>query len=113
MHGVPDALPAIDAPAPGDGVPGEVEAPAGVADPLRAELERRAASAALHDERVAAGGLPELGIEAIARGTRRGQPGGEVRRGRGQGGHGCAPYRRRMRLLTGETIGPEATSEIC
>src|SRR5271163_4227952 len=112
---MPHALPAIDLPVAGNAMPSDVERVALVANPFGTELERAARIASLHDQFVALGRLPEFFVEAVAR--RRGR-----RHSSGQVGFRfrsffvfAARHRnhpRRIRSLTGVTIGPDTTIEI-
>src|SRR5271156_2687993 len=72
MRRVPYALPAIDAAAARHAMPSEVERVALVTNPFRAELKRAARIAPLHDQLVTLRRLPELAIQPVARGFRRG-----------------------------------------
>src|SRR5579862_3669630 len=88
-------------------MPSDVERVALVADPFGTELKRRALIATLHDEFMAPRGVPEFAIEAVVHRGRRGHPCREI-----SFRFSHRAYLRRIRSLTGATIGPDTTIEI-
>src|SRR5579871_570845 len=115
MHRVPDAYPTEDAAAPRHAMPSEVIAVASITNPFGAELESAARVAALDGQLMRLDPVPEAAIHSTALGCGAGQTGGQIIFRFFFCRHVLLTHcqaARRIRSLTGATIGPETTSEI-
>src|SRR5271155_645062 len=108
MRRMPHALPAIDAAAARHAMPSDVERVALVTNPFGAELKGPAGIAFLHDQLVTLRRFPEFAIESFAHRLGRRHSGRQI----GFRFDSHRGYLRRIRSLTGATIGPDTTIEI-
>ena len=103
VHRMPHALMAVESPFGGYFNEGEVDTLATMADPFRAPLEAMAGAAALQQQTLFTQPVPEWFVEFAGHWHR--QTAGQIGLT-----HKVASLPK-MQLLTGDTIGPEATIE--